>query len=129
MCVTVRNDRIELSLPDDERVAGVARIVVGGLAARLNASFASLDDLQLAVESILRDWGDPGATTTVEIEIHDGGMALAIGPLRAEDRPSRSSDVGGTEILSAVVDDHRLVERDDGRWVLIEKGMPWISRP
>lgn len=46
-------ETISMTLPADPRYATVARIVVGGLAARLNLSYESLDDLQLAVETLL----------------------------------------------------------------------------
>ena len=123
-------DRIELTLPDDERLARVARVVVGGLSARLNASYQSLDDVQLAVESVLSEWRDPcSATTTVAIDVRDGGLAIAIGPVRARAvaRSAGSRKVGVAAVLSTVVETHRLVQRGKEHWLLLEKRMREID--
>jgi hypothetical protein len=129
ICVNVRQDRVQLTLPDDDLLAGVGRIVVGGLCARLDASYESLDDVQLAVESVLREWRDPGSATTVEIEVLEGGLAIAIGPLRptAGGRAAAPNEVGVAEVLATVVDTHRVVQRDTERWLLVEKRMPGID--
>jgi hypothetical protein len=129
ICVNVRQDRVQLTLPDDDLLAGVGRIVVGGLCARLDASYESLDDVQLAVESVLGEWRDPGSATTVEIEVLGDGLAIAIGPLRpaAGGRAAAPNEVGVAEVLATVVDAHRVVQRDTGRWLLLEKRMPGID--
>ena len=61
-------DSITLSLPHAKPYHGVARLVVGGLAARLELSYEHLEDLQLALESVLeRDGYVLGDAVTVRL--------------------------------------------------------------
>jgi hypothetical protein len=46
-------DEIQLTLPADEAFHRVAHLVLGGLAVRLNLSFESLEDLELALDALL----------------------------------------------------------------------------
>jgi anti-sigma regulatory factor (Ser/Thr protein kinase) len=46
-------DAIKLTVPRQKSYYGVVRLVVGGLAARLDLSYEYLEDVQLALESLL----------------------------------------------------------------------------
>ena len=47
-------DEIVLTLPRDREFHGVAHLVVGGLGSRLDLTIEHLEDLQLALEALLR---------------------------------------------------------------------------
>ena len=48
---------IKLKIPHQPSYHGVALLVVGGLAARLDVSYEQLEDVQLALESVLENGG------------------------------------------------------------------------
>ena len=47
-------DEIRLVIPAEQDFHGVARLVLGGVAARLDLSYEQLEDLQTALEALLR---------------------------------------------------------------------------
>jgi hypothetical protein len=126
---------ITLTLPGDRRFATIARIVVGGLAARLDLPYEALDDLQLGVESVLAEGtlSNGASEVTLEVAIDDERLEVAIGPLdgSAASRALESEEgaqAGGAidlrTVLAAVTDGVRLDEREDGSWVVLEKRTP-----
>ena len=74
-------DRIELITPVGRDWEAVIRMVLGGIADRLDLGFDELDDLQLAVERLLAE-GDPEDPVTLSFELHENGVRTRIGPLR-----------------------------------------------
>ncbi|HYH58522.1 MAG TPA: hypothetical protein VD790_04835 [Thermoleophilaceae bacterium] len=71
---------IELTLPAGREWHAVARLVLGGVADRLNLSFEDLDDLQLAVERLLVEAASQD-TVHVRIDVVDQGLRVGVGPL------------------------------------------------
>ena len=120
-------DTIKLTIPHQPPYHGVALLVVGGLAARLNLSYESLEDLQLALENVLEN--DGYATqqqVTVELEVADGSLAMIVGPLDGEAVKEALEDDGDDRIslgrlLSTLVEDVQLERRDDGDWLRLDK--------
>jgi hypothetical protein len=121
---------IRLTVPHEERFLNVARIVVGGLAARLDLPFESLDDLQLAVETVLAQPGYRAADeVTVEITVDGRLIAVDIGPLDTErvatDLAQTEDGFGLRVLLAAVVDSFRLDGADlPARHLRLEKQVP-----
>lgn len=122
---------ITLSLPPDRRFATVARIVVGGLAARLDLPFEALDDVQLAVESVLAEealLAHAGEQVTLEVSVASDQLALSFGPVDPDRAPqmltAADQGFGLRTILAAVVDGVRLDERDGSSWIVLEKRVP-----
>src|SRR5258708_36738521 len=74
-------DRIELTTPVGRAFDPVIRMVMGGIADRLDLGFEDLDDLQLAVERLLAE-GDPQDPVTLSFEILERGVRTRVGPLR-----------------------------------------------
>ena len=74
-------DRIELTAPVGRAWEAVVRMVLGGIADRLDLGFDQLDDLQLAVERLLAE-GDPKDPVSLSFELTEGGVRVRIGPLR-----------------------------------------------
>ncbi len=117
---------IKLKIPHEERYHGIARLVVGGLAARLDLSYEHLDDLQLALATVLENDGYViGSDVTVELHVRDDGVSIVIGPLvTSELRADLAKDdetVSLGRLLSTVVEKVEVEERTDGGWLRLEK--------
>ena len=118
---------IRLRIPNERPFHGVARLVVGGLAARHNLSYEALEDLQLALVTVLE--GDRYAATDeirVELEVLDDAIAMAIGPLhgdavRADLEESSDGDLGLGRLLGTLVEDAEVEARADGDWLRLSK--------
>lgn len=117
---------IKLKIPSEESYHGIARLVVGGLAARLDLSYEHLDDLQLALATVLESDGYViGSDVTVELHVRDDGVSVVIGPLvTSELRADLAKDeetVSLGRLLSTVVEKVEVEERTDGGWLRLEK--------
>jgi hypothetical protein len=124
---------IELRIPNEPPFHGVARLVVGGLAARHNLSYEELEDLQLALVTVLE--GDNYAAAEeicVELEVSDDAIAMAIGPLhgdivRADLEASSRDELGLGRLLATLVEDTAVEAREDGDWVRLSKRVRGIK--
>jgi anti-sigma regulatory factor (Ser/Thr protein kinase) len=86
----VSADAITLSIPREQPYYGVARLVVGGLAARLDLSYEQLEDLQLALASVLeREGYRVGDEVTIRLLVEPGRVGLEVGPLDARAETTR----------------------------------------
>lgn len=118
---------IKLSIPHDPPYHGVARLVVGGLAARLDVSYEQLEDLQLALASVLEDGSYVrDEQVNVELEVGDGVLSMLVGPmdgrrLRADLDDDSEERIGLGRLLGTVVEDVGVEERPDGEWLRLEK--------
>jgi hypothetical protein len=117
-------DLIELTAPIGRDWEAVIRMVMGGIADRLDLGFDELDDLQLAVERLLAE-GNPENPVTLSFEIHEKGVRTRIGPLRdaalAEALQGPEPPPGELtlpRILSTVVDSYGVEEVADGKLVV-----------
>ena len=114
-------DEITLTLPRERDFHRVAHLVLGGLAVRLDLTIENLEDLQLALDSIL-DGTDPAAgDITVRMRLSDGELQTVIGPLtpRLLDQIEHESDggLGVRRVLDSTVEDVHV----DGSWVRLTK--------
>lgn len=124
---------IKLRIPHEKPYHGIARLVVGGLAARLDLSYEHLDDLQLALVTVLENDGySLGPEVTVELHVHDEGVGMVIGPLQGPevraDLDKNGDAIGLGRLLSTVVERVELEQREDGGWLRLEKRVP-VARP
>ena len=120
---------IRLKIPHEKPYHGIARLVVGGVAARLDLSYEHLDDLQLALGTVLENEGySQSAEVTVELRVREGGVEMAIGPLHATevrtDLEKNGEAVSLRRLLSTVVERVELEQRADGGWLHLEKRIP-----
>jgi hypothetical protein len=115
-------DEIRLTLPADDAFHGVAHLVLSGLAVRLDLTFESLEDLELALDSLLeRTRRDE--EITLRVLVADGELRTIVGPfssVRAEFEEN-SGDLNLRRILSAVCDSVEIEDRDGGEWVELTK--------
>jgi hypothetical protein len=118
---------IKLSIPHEPSYHGVARLVVGGLAARLEVSYEQLEDLQLALASVLEDDGYVREDhVTVELDVQDGALTLLVGPLdgrriQADLQEESDERIALGRLLGTLVENVSVERRPDGEWLRLEK--------
>jgi hypothetical protein len=117
-------DEIKLTIPREEPFHGVAHIVLGGVAARLNLTFEHIDDLETALDAVLERASRNGEIT-VKLKIDEGAISARVGPLpvdavRAELEGEPREGVTLRRILDTVVDGYAL---DDEGWIELRKDM------
>jgi hypothetical protein len=123
----VSADEITLSIPHEKPFHGVARLVVGGLAARLDLSYEHLEDLQLALASVLeRDGYIKGSEVTVRMDVGPKSIGMLIGPLDPKELRTdleREGDEGVplSRLLDTLVDQMGIEEGEDGHWLRLDK--------
>jgi anti-sigma regulatory factor (Ser/Thr protein kinase) len=113
-------DSIELTLPAGREWHAVARLVLGGIADRLNLSFEDLDDLQLAVERLLVEAASQ-ETVRIRVDVADHGVRVGVGPLAErtladalQARDEAPGELTLRRILQTVVDSFGVEELADG---------------
>jgi anti-sigma regulatory factor (Ser/Thr protein kinase) len=118
---------IRLRIPHQPPYHGVALLVVGGLAARLDLSYEKLEDLQLALENVLEN-GDyvSEPQVTVELDVLDDSLSLVVGPLdgpavRTALEDDRDDRISLGRLLDTLVEEVSIESRDDGDWLRLDK--------
>ena len=127
-------EAIELVTPSGAGWAPVSRMVLGGIAARLDLGLEDLDDLQLAVERVLAEADGSEQSVRLRFEFRDDRVTARIGPLRlavvADDAVGEDAgppDLTLARVLRTVLDSYAIEPTDDQRVFLrLEKS---ISRP
>lgn len=119
-------DEIGLTLPADEAFHGVAHLVLGGLAVRLDLTFEMLEDLELGLDTLLRRFGEMGDEVNVVVRVADEDMTLSVGPfhgsgLRDELQRDTPDALDLRRILHAVCDRVEVRDRAGGEWVELTK--------
>ncbi len=118
---------IRLKIPHQPPYHGVALLVVGGLAARLDLSYEKLEDLQLALENVLENGEyvrEP--EVTVELEVLDDSLSMLVGPLdgdavRVALEDDRDDRISLGRLLETLVEEVSIDTRDDGDWLRLHK--------
>jgi hypothetical protein len=106
-------DRITLTIPADGRFRAVSTLVLGGIGTRLDLPYERMDDLQLAVLSLLD--AVEGEEAIVDVDAGDGTVAITVGPLR----PGASEDAGLERVVSRLVDELDPATRDGSEWMTV----------
>jgi hypothetical protein len=117
-------DEITLTIPREQPFHEVAHLVLGGVAARLNLTFESIDDLETALDAVLERAAEDG-DVTVKLRLADGAIVTRVGPfavdrLQTELERDPSDDVTLRRILDTVVDGYEL---DPEGWLELTKGV------
>jgi hypothetical protein len=119
----VGTDRIELEAPVSGDFQAVVRLIVGGIAERIDLGFADVDDLQLAVERLLAATS-ASPTVKMSFEVGDKSIRTRVGPLQeaamaaALQRESAPGELTLRRILQTVVDSFGVEQAADGRVVI-----------
>lgn len=116
-------DQITLTIPREEPFHEVAHLVLGGVAARLNLTFESIDDLETALEAVLERASEDGEVT-VQLRLDDGAIVARVGPFadrfRTELERDAHDEVTLRRVLDTVVDGYAL---DSEGWLELTKGV------
>ena len=119
-------DEITLHLPRERPFFGVAHLVVGGLAVRLDLSFEQLEDLQVALGELLEQH-ETEREITVSVRVAGDTIHTLIGPfdgsLEQELARDSGNGVGLRRVLETVVDGVEVTNRDGLPWVELTKAM------
>jgi hypothetical protein len=122
------SERIDLEAPLSGDFQPVVRLIIGGIAERVDFAFEEIDDLQLAVERLLAETCTVD-TVKLSFEVGDRSIRASIGPLS----PNRVSDALGSSagrpdgvtlrrVLQTVVDSFGVDDSGDGHaTVMLEK--------
>ena len=115
-------DEIVLTLPGQDGFRDVAHLVVGGLGVRLNLTFENLEDVQVALESLL---SQARGEVTVALRLDSGGLAMTVGPFACAGLRRELEDddqaLGLRRVLETVADGIEVLERAGGCWVELRK--------
>lgn len=87
-----------LTLPGSARLRGVATLVLGGVGSRLDLPYEKVDDLQLAVLSVLA--AADVETITIDVGVDEDQVAVSVGPLPE----GGAADPGLRRVLERLVD-------------------------
>jgi hypothetical protein len=118
-------ETVTLTVPGRPQYIGIARLFVGGLAARLRLGYETMDDLQLALESVLSK-AELRDRVTLEAHVEGEGVALLVGPfahdpLGGERHPEQ---LELQRLLSALVAGTESTTREDGCWLRLDVRIP-----
>jgi anti-sigma regulatory factor (Ser/Thr protein kinase) len=129
-------DAIRLTVPQARAYYGVVRLVLGGVAARHDLPYEELEDLQIALETLLTKAYAVAGEVTVEARLADGAFEVAVGPLDArhlESDLARDIDeregIGLRRLLSTVAGGFEIERREAGEWVRMRKQLPAAGAP
>jgi hypothetical protein len=106
-------DRTVVEFPAADGFRGVGRLVLGGVAARFELPIDRVDDLLLAVDSVLLQ-GPVGDRVRVEADVSPTGLVVRLSPFR----PGRLKDAALGRVLTRLVD--AVDEHADGDACAIE---------
>ena len=116
-------DVVTLQLPRDREFHGVAHLVLGGLAARLDLTYDVLEDMTTAIDELL-ERRDTGEDVTLSLEIEEKAIVTVVGPFNGnigEELRASDEGLGLRRVLETVVDHVEVSERDGGQWVELRK--------
>jgi hypothetical protein len=106
-------DTILITIPTAARFSGVATLVLGGIGGRLDLPYEQMDDLQLAVLSLLAAGSDDHIS--MQVDADGEAVSVCVGPLAA----GSGSEEGLARVLSRLVDSFEPVQRDGKEWLTL----------
>jgi hypothetical protein len=117
-------ERIDLEAPLSGDFQAVVRLIVGGIAERVDFAFEEIDDLQLAVERLLAEAGTVGSVR-LSFEVGESRIRTRVGPLSEvkvadalKDGDALPGQLTLRRILQTVVDSFGVDHSGDGRIVV-----------
>jgi hypothetical protein len=124
-------DEITLRLPRERDFYAIAHLVLGGLAARLDLTFETLEDLQLALASVL-ERPDSDEEIHVTLRVDEGVVHALVGPfdrvlLHAQLDKRPEQELSLSRLLEAVVDKIDVDDRGDAAWIELTKTVEAVS--
>ena len=118
-------DVVTLQLPRERDFFGVAHLVLGGLAARLDLTYDVLEDMTTAIDELLNR-REAAEDVTLTVKIEEDALVATVGPFGGEVADElRATDPGLSlrRVLETSVDEVDVSERDGTRWVELRKSL------
>jgi len=119
-------DTVEITIPREPDFSIVAELVIGGIAARHDVTLEALDDLQLALGSLLEHAEADDGEVSVVLRVGDGAIDVSVGPVGERTVAELEGDPGETlglrRLLDTTVDGATVSTRNGGAWVELRKG-------
>jgi hypothetical protein len=120
-------EKVTLTIPGERRFIGIARMFVGGLAARLDLGYETMDDLQLALESVLQK-AELGETVTLQAAVDGEAVSILVGPLVRDPLQAvdgnRPDAIELERLLAALVAGSQTVDGEGGCWLRLDVRTP-----
>jgi hypothetical protein len=116
-------DEIRLTLPRERPYHRIAHLVLGGLAVRLDLTFDTLEDMQVALGELLERY-EGEADLQLILRVFPDAIETTVGPFDGEllrGEMDREEAVGLRRVLETVVDSVRIDERGGAHWVELRK--------
>jgi anti-sigma regulatory factor (Ser/Thr protein kinase) len=116
-------DVVTLQLPRERDFFGVAHLVLGGLAARLDLTYDVLDDVTTALDELL-DRREHTDDVTMSVRMEDGVLSATVGPFGggvADELKASDEGLGLRRVLETMVDEVTVTARDGAQWVELRK--------
>ena len=118
-------DEFTIHIPRERPFSVVADLVVGGIVARHDVTLDVLDDLQLALDSLLEhDDADEGEVSIV-LRVAGDTIEASVGPLARTTAAALEEEAGDglglRRLLETTMDSVTLSERNGGSWVDLRK--------
>jgi hypothetical protein len=112
--LAVSDNAVSVVLPV-EGFTNVARLVTGGFGAQLALGFDAIDDVQLAIEVVLRSLPLRGSHATLALASDSGNLTVTVGPFEEHAVEARLDDVfrdglGLRSYLGRLVDSVEILE-------------------
>ena len=105
-------DEVTLTLPREPEFQRVAHLVLGGLAVRLNLTIENLEDMQIALDSLLEHEdgdGDGARAITVRMSPTESSLVTVVGPfghgLLDQIERDAGEELGLRRVLESTVDE------------------------
>jgi hypothetical protein len=115
-----------ITLPGERRAIGIVRLFLGGLAARLDLGYETMDDLQLAVESVLLG-AQLGPEITVAAHIDGDAVSLSMGPFERDPLAAGTDEAGELDLehlLAALVARAETTTENGVCWLRLDVRIP-----
>jgi anti-sigma regulatory factor (Ser/Thr protein kinase) len=116
-------DVVTLQIPREHEFLGVAHLVLGGLAARLDVTYDVLDDITTAIDELL-ERRELTEDVVVAIRLDGDSLNASVGPFGervAGELREEGTGLGLRRVLETVVDRVTVSEREGAQWVELEK--------
>jgi hypothetical protein len=125
------SDAITLTIPRERPFHPVAHLVLGGLAARLNLTIETFEDLELALDWLL-ERRDVEGPVTLEVRLTDNRIEVAVGPfesvsIRSDFEQGGDDELGLRRVLDTLAEGVELQDRDGAYWVRMEKPLTSVE--
>ena len=121
-------NEFSIRIPRERPFSAVAGFVVGGIASRHDLTLDALDDLRLALDSLLErdeDATELDAHVSILLRVTPQAIETSVGPLSSETadelRQEAGAELGLRRLLEKLVDYIGVRDGDGGSWVDLHK--------